>query len=129
MTELTLLLEEISRCRICEPGLPLGARPVLQCSESACILIAGQAPGSKVHATGIPFDDPSGERLRSWMGIDRGIFYDPSRIAILPMGFCYPGTGKSGDLPPRAECAAAWRAGLSFRHQGRITDRARQGMA
>jgi len=112
MTELTRLLEEVSHCRICEPGLPLGARPVLQCSEGARILIAGQAPGSKVHATGIPFDDPSGERLRSWMGIDREIFYDPSSIAILPMGFCFPGTGKSGDLPPRAECAPSWRKPL-----------------
>jgi len=112
MTELKLLLDEISRCRICEPELPFGARPVLQCGEKARILIAGQAPGSKVHATGIPFDDPSGERLRSWMGIDRETFYDTSRIAILPMGFCYPGTGKSGDLPPRAECAPTWRKRL-----------------
>jgi uracil-DNA glycosylase len=112
MNELTVLLEEISHCRICEPELPLGARPVLQCAESARILIAGQAPGSKVHATGIPFDDPSGARLRSWMGIDNEIFYDPASIAILPMGFCYPGTGKSGDLPPRAECAPAWRKRL-----------------
>jgi uracil-DNA glycosylase len=112
MTELTRLLEEISHCRICEPDLPFGARPVLQCGENARILIAGQAPGSKVHATGIPFDDPSGERLRSWMGIDREIFYNPARMAILPMGFCYPGTGKSGDLPPRAECATAWREPL-----------------
>ena len=112
MTELTALLEEISHCRICEPGLPFGARPVLQCAPGARILIAGQAPGSKVHATGIPFDDPSGERLRSWMGIDREIFYDPASIAILPMGFCYPGTGKSGDLPPRAECAPTWREPL-----------------
>ena len=112
MTKLAALLEEIRHCRICEPGLPFGARPVLQCAPGARILIAGQAPGSKVHATGIPFDDPSGERLRNWMGIEREIFYDPSSIAILPMGFCYPGTGKSGDLPPRAECAPTWREPL-----------------
>ena len=112
MTELTALLEEVRQCRICEPGLPFGARPVLQCGSTARILIAGQAPGSKVHATGIPFDDPSGERLRSWMGIDRRTFYDADRIAILPMGFCFPGSGKSGDLPPRQECAATWRQPL-----------------
>jgi uracil-DNA glycosylase len=76
---------------------------------AARILIAGQAPGSRVHTTGIPFDDASGERLRDWMGIDQKTFYDATRIAILPMGFCYPGTGKSGDLPPRPECAPAWR--------------------
>ena len=112
MTELTTLLEDIRQCRICEPALPFGARPVLQCAASARILIAGQAPGSKVHASGIPFDDPSGERLRSWMGIDHETFYDPTRIAVVPMGFCYPGSGKSGDLPPRAECAATWRKPL-----------------
>lgn len=85
---------------------------MLQCAASARVLIAGQAPGSKVHASGIPFDDPSGERLRQWMGIDRDTFYDASSIAILPMGFCYPGSGKSGDLPPRRECEPAWRAQL-----------------
>ncbi len=112
MSSLSHLLTEVRQCRICETQLPLGARPVLQCAASARILIAGQAPGSKVHASGIPFDDPSGERLREWMGIDQGIFYDASRIAILPMGFCYPGSGKSGDLPPRRECEPAWRAQL-----------------
>jgi len=112
VTELTTLLENIRQCRICEPALPFGARPVLQCAAGARILIAGQAPGSKVHASGIPFDDPSGERLRSWMDIDRETFYDPARIAVVPMGFCYPGSGKSGDLPPRAECAATWRKSL-----------------
>jgi uracil-DNA glycosylase len=106
------LLEEIRHCRICEPELPFGARPVLQCAQAASILIAGQAPGSKVHASGILFDDASGDRLRGWMGIDREMFYDPGRIAILPMGFCYPGTAKSGDLPPRRECAATWREAL-----------------
>jgi uracil-DNA glycosylase len=85
---------------------------VFQIGRGAKILIAGQAPGRKVHETGIPFNDASGERLRHWMGIDAATFYDPRRIAILPMGFCYPGTGKSGDLPPRAECAAEWRVRL-----------------
>jgi len=92
--------------------LPHGPRPVLQFSESAKILIAGQAPGRKVHESGVPFDDASGDRLRDWMGVDRDTFYDAHKIAILPMGFCYPGTGKSGDLPPRPECAARWRAEL-----------------
>ena len=112
MTELSALLEEVHRCQICVPSLPLGARPVLQCSQRARILIAGQAPGSRVHATGIPFDDPSGDRLRDWMGVSRETFYNADKIAILPMGFCYPGTGKSGDLPPRPECAVQWRASL-----------------
>jgi uracil-DNA glycosylase len=112
LSALPALLNDIRRCRLCEADLALGARPVLQCSESAVILIAGQAPGRRVHASGIPFDDPSGDRLRAWMGIDRELFYDPARIAILPMAFCYPGSGRSGDLPPRPECAAAWRRPL-----------------
>ena len=102
-------LEKVRACEFCIENLPHGARPVLQIGASAKILIAGQAPGSKVHATGVPFDDPSGDRLRSWMGIDKSVFYDADKIAILPMGFCYPGTGKSGDLPPRKECAELWR--------------------
>jgi uracil-DNA glycosylase len=106
------LLREISDCRLCEDHLPLGPRPVLQANSQAKILIAGQAPGLKVHVTGIPFNDPSGDRLRDWMGIDKSIFYDDSKIALVPMGFCYPGTGKSGDLPPRPECAEAWREKL-----------------
>jgi uracil-DNA glycosylase len=85
---------------------------VLQFAPTARILIAGQAPGRKVHESGVPFDDASGNRLRDWMGVDRDTFYDAEKIAILPMGFCYPGTGKSGDLPPRPECAARWRAEL-----------------
>jgi uracil-DNA glycosylase len=105
----TKLQENIRACTLCAAHLPLGPRPVLQISRTARILIAGQAPGSKVHASGIPFDDASGDRLRDWLGLDRKIFYDASRVAILPMGFCYPGTGKSGDLPPRPECAVAWR--------------------
>ena len=105
-------LDKVKSCTYCLDVLPHGVRPILQISPSAKILIAGQAPGSKVHATGIPFDDASGDRLRAWMGIDKDCFYDASRIAILPMGFCYPGTGKSGDLPPRKECAELWRQQL-----------------
>ena len=112
MTEFATLLQQVRSCRLCEAELPLGARPVLQCAAEARILIAGQAPGSKVHASGIPFDDASGERLRYWLGVDRHQFYDPAQFAILPMGFCYPGRGKSGDLPPRAECASTWRRQL-----------------
>ncbi|HMB60767.1 MAG TPA: uracil-DNA glycosylase family protein [Xanthomonadales bacterium] len=81
-------------------------------SASAKILIAGQAPGRKVHETGLPFNDASGDRLRNWLGLSRDVFYDPARLAIVPMGFCFPGTGKSGDLPPRRECAPAWRSEL-----------------
>jgi len=103
------LEREIRSCTLCAETLPLGPRPVLQISRTARILIAGQAPGRKVQETGIPFDDASGDRLREWLGFDRETFYDAGRVAILPMGFCYPGTGKSGDLPPRPECAAAWR--------------------
>ncbi len=106
---LSKLLNEVRNCTLCKEGLPLGPRPVLQLSKKAKILIAGQAPGKRVHASGIPFDDASGDRLREWMGIDRDTFYDDEKIAILPMGFCYPGTGKNGDLPPRIECAPTWR--------------------
>ena len=106
------LLTRIRACRLCEPNLPLGARPVLRAKSSARILIVGQAPGTRVHATGIPWNDPSGNRLRNWLDMDWETFYDDSRIAIIPMGFCYPGRGKSGDLPPRKECAAHWRAQL-----------------
>ena len=102
--------QDIFACTLCAEHLPLGTRPVLQISRTARILIAGQAPGRKVHASGIPFDDASGDRLRDWLSLDRETFYNAGRVAILPMGFCYPGTGKSGDLPPRPECAVAWRA-------------------
>ncbi len=102
------LLDDIQRCRICEEFLPLGPRPVVSASASSRILIIGQAPGSKVHKTGIPWDDPSGERLREWMGVTNDQFYDSEKIALVPMGFCYPGRGKSGDLPPRPECAPQW---------------------
>jgi uracil-DNA glycosylase len=92
--------------------LPLGPRPIVQLHPSARILVAGQAPGRKVHETGIPFNDASGDRLRDWLGLTREAFYDPRQVALLPMGFCFPGTGASGDLPPRPECAPAWRADL-----------------
>jgi len=103
------LLRDIRACTLCAPHLPQPPRPVIQAHRAARILVAGQAPGRKVDQSGIPFDDASGDRLRLWMGIDRDTFYDPTLIAIVPMGFCYPGTGASGDLPPRPECAAAWR--------------------
>ena len=106
------LIEQVSKCVICEPHLPLGARPVIQFNPNARILIAGQAPGTKVHETGIPFNDASGNRLRDWLGLTSSEFYNANNIAILPMGFCYPGKGKSGDLPPRKECAPAWREQL-----------------
>lgn len=103
------LATEVSACQICSAHLPHGPRPVVQGDERARILIAGQAPGRKVHESGILFDDQSGDRLRDWMGLERADFYDAGKIAILPMGFCFPGTGKSGDLPPRPECAPEWR--------------------
>jgi uracil-DNA glycosylase len=102
------LLTEVRQCRACEQHLPLGPRPVLQVGDGARILIVGQAPGTRVHASGIPWDDPSGERLRAWMGIDASKFYNASEIAIIPMGYCYPGRGNGGDLPPRRECASLW---------------------
>ncbi|MEQ8250522.1 MAG: uracil-DNA glycosylase family protein [Oceanibaculum nanhaiense] len=106
---LPALLREIEACRLCEAHLPLGPRPVIRAAASARILVIGQAPGTKVHRTGIPFNDPSGDRLRDWMGIDRDIFYDETRIAIMPMGLCYPGrNARGGDLPPRPECAPLW---------------------
>lgn len=110
--EFLKLAKSVRRCRLCETSLPLGPRPVLQIDPRARILIAGQAPGHRVHETGVPFDDPSGDRLRDWLGVTREVFYDATKIAILPMGFCYPGTGKSGDLPPRPECPPAWRQQL-----------------
>jgi uracil-DNA glycosylase len=109
---LEVLLEEIVRCRICASSLPLGPRPVVQVAAGAKVLIVGQAPGRRVHESGVPFDDPSGDRLRDWLGLTPAEFYDPALVAILPMGFCYPGSGSSGDLPPRPECAPAWRERL-----------------
>ncbi|WP_313436605.1 uracil-DNA glycosylase family protein [Novosphingobium sp.] len=101
------LLAAIRECRACA-DLPQGPRPVVQAGEEARLLIISQAPGSKVHASGLPFDDDSGDRLRAWMGIDKTLFYDPAGIALIPAGFCYPGKGKGGDLPPRRECAPLW---------------------
>ena len=105
------LLRAVRGCTICD-NLPLGPLPLLQVSETARVLIVGQAPGRKTHEAGLAFDDASGNRLRNWMSVDRETFYDATKIGILPMGFCYPGTGKSGDLPPRPECAPAWRQPL-----------------
>lgn len=112
MTDCEALLAEVRACRACGDLLPLGPRPVLQMSASARILIASQAPGTKVHATGIPFSDPSGDRLRQWMGLTSDQFYDAANIAIVPMGLCYPGRASSGDAPPRPECAPLWRKRL-----------------
>ncbi len=102
------LLKEIRNCRICEAFLPLGPRPVLKAKPTCKILVIGQAPGTRVHHTGVPWNDPSGIQLRKWLDISDEVFYDDNQIAIVPMGFCYPGKGKSGDLPPRPECAAHW---------------------
>jgi len=110
--QLQLLANEVRACTLCERHLKDGIRPVLQVGVGARILVAGQAPGRKVHSSGVPFDDASGERLRSWMGIRTDVFYDANQVAILPMGFCYPGTGRSGDLAPRKECAPRWRTPL-----------------
>ena len=111
--ELDVLLSRIRRCHICEDYLPLGPRPVLRAQKSARLLIVGQAPGTKVHASGTPWDDPSGHRLRHWLGIDKDKFYDQSKIAIVPVGFCYPGRlPKGGDRPPRPECAPLWHPPL-----------------
>jgi len=109
---LPTLLARVRACSLCAGALAHSPRPVAQVDGRARILIAGQAPGRRVHESGVPFDDPSGDRLRDWLGLDRDAFYDPRLVAIVPMGFCYPGTGRSGDLPPRAECAPAWRAEL-----------------
>ncbi len=112
MTSLATLLTEVRACVLCAQHLPLGPRPVLQAGASARLLIAAQAPGRKVHETGLPFNDVSGDRLRDWLGLSREVFYDARQVAIVPMGFCFPGTGRAGDLPPRPECAPAWRAAL-----------------
>ena len=119
MAELDSLLEKIRACTECKKHLPLAPRPVLSANLTARLMIIGQAPGSRVHASGIPWNDPSGDRLREWLGIDRELFYDESKIAIVPMGFCYPGKGKSGDLPPRPECAPLWHGKL-FEHLKKI---------
>jgi uracil-DNA glycosylase len=111
--DFTRLMAEVRNCSVCAAHLPLGARPVLRGLPSARLLIASQAPGTKVHETGLSFNDRSGDVLRAWLGIERETFYDESRIAIVPMGFCYPGRDKGGgDLPPRKECAPLWQARL-----------------
>jgi len=112
LTAFDALMARLRQCRLCEPQLPLGANPVIRATESARILVAGQAPGVRVHKSGIPFNDPSGDRLREWMGLDPRQFYDESKIAIIPMGFCYPGSGPRGDQPPAKLCSRTWHAQL-----------------
>lgn len=102
------LLADISACTVCAKHLPLGPRPVVRASQNSKLLIIGQAPGTKVHETGIPWNDASGERLRQWLGVSSDLFYDAQHVAIMPMGFCYPGKTGSGDAPPRPECAPLW---------------------
>lgn len=110
---LDALLARVRDCRLCEAHLPLGPRPVVRASQTARILIIGQAPGTKVHESGIPWNDRSGDVLRDWLDVDKDVFYDEARIAIIPMGFCYPGVDpRGGDKPPRPECAGAWHAAL-----------------
>lgn len=103
-----LLLQRIKQCKVCEPHLPLGANPVMAAHTKSKVIIIGQAPGIKVHQTGIAWNDKSGDQLRNWLNVEKDFFYNPENFAILPMGFCYPGKGKSGDLPPRKECAPLW---------------------
>jgi uracil-DNA glycosylase len=108
---LAALLREVRACQVCAAHLPLGPRPVLRATASARLLLIGQAPGTKVHESGIPWNDRSGDRLREWLQLDRDVFYDESRVAIVPMGFCYPGVDATGgDRPPRRECAPLWHA-------------------
>ncbi|MBC8339758.1 MAG: uracil-DNA glycosylase family protein [Rhodospirillales bacterium] len=117
------LLAEIEACRLCADNLPLGPRPVLRVSATAKLLIVGQAPGTRVHETGIPWNDASGDRLRDWLDLAPEIFYDESRVAIMPIGFCYPGRDpKGGDNPPRPECAPTWHSRiLSFIPDKKLT--------
>ena len=105
---MNILLDRIQRCKVCKDHLPLGPRPVVQLSCRSKIVIIGQAPGRRVHETGIPWNDASGKTLRSWMGVDEATFYNPEAFSIMPMGFCYPGKAASGDMPPRPECAPLW---------------------
>lgn len=117
---LARVVAQARACRLCEAHLPLGPRPVLRARSSARILIVGQAPGTKVHETGVPWNDASGDRLRDWLALDRETFYDEARIAIVPMGFCYPGRdARGGDKPPRPECAPTWHPPL-LQHLPRI---------
>lgn len=112
MTKLDVLLSEMRACRLCQAELPLGPRPIVRASTTAKILIVGQAPGRRVHESGIPWNDPSGDRLRLWLQLTREQFYDERQIAILPIGLCFPGSGPRGDAPPRPECAPLWHAKL-----------------
>lgn len=102
------LITEIRSCTLCAANLPLGPNPIVAASSTSKLMIIGQAPGKRVHETSVPWDDPSGRQLRAWLDMDDAAFYDPAVVALVPMGFCYPGSGKSGDLPPRPECAATW---------------------
>lgn len=102
------LLEKIRKCTVCEPHLPMGARPIIEACSSSKIVLISQAPGRVVHKSGIPFQDQSGKKLREWLGVDEATFYDVNNFAILPIGLCYPGKAKSGDAPPRKECAPLW---------------------
>lgn len=106
------LIKQILRCEICKDFLPTEPRPVFQAEMDSKILIIGQAPGQKVNESGIPWEDKSGDELRRWLGVGKEQFYDPKIFALMPMGFCYPGKGKSGDLPPRPECAPKWHPAL-----------------
>jgi uracil-DNA glycosylase len=117
MTAPTLInvLNDARSCELCVRQLPHKPRPVLTANARARLLIIGQAPGARVHASGIPWDDPSGDRLRAWLGIDKALFYDENQVAIVPMGLCYPGKGRSGDLPPRRECAPQWHSAVLSR--------------
>ena len=112
MTRLAVLLSEVRACRLCAADLPLGPRPIVRASSTARILIVGQAPGRRVHESGIPWNDPSGDRLRLWLSLTREQFYDERHIAIIPMGLCFPGSGPRGDVPPRPECAPLWHPKL-----------------
>ena len=113
------LLHEIRQCTICSKHLPFGPRPVVSSHSDSKIVIIGQAPGTKVHASGVPWDDASGRQLRKWLNVTDEVFYDETKFAIIPMGFCYPGKGKSGDLPPRKECAPQWHLPL-FDHMKNV---------
>lgn len=109
MGMLRTLIRQARECRVCAPHLPLGPRPVFLVGKGARLMIVGQAPGRRVHETGIPWNDPSGDQLRAWLRMDRAQFYDARRVAIVPTGLCYPGSGERGDLPPRPECAPLWQ--------------------
>lgn len=112
MDSILALKENVKQCDLCSVSLPLGPKPIIQLASGSKILIAGQAPGKKAHEKGLPFDDASGDRLRTWLGVSKAEFYDEAQFAILPMGFCYPGKVKTGDLPPLPECAVKWRTNL-----------------